>query len=347
MVLIYMVVGFSGLFFGVYTAHRAQLSATATSFYGADARALMVSYQETSAEIETDLFVEFARACGDVTIFNGSIKSQGNIWHGIYSSKPDFTMPITSGRGFTAADFMNRSTFAVVIGSNQGQVDLKKQNGFGFEKKDGQFYFQGYQVIGELIVSTKNIASAGVIRIMGEGYVCQTGIFVLDAGDAAHTDRRFGELADYLKAHGLSVEECELPKTSESISKFFGVKTLNLLMIGFCVIAVVISTVPITAIWAQRRFREIAVRRLIGANVFDIFFRIGLRLFLMYNLGFFAAYGVGKAFETASSRIRLPGLLSESMLIAYFSALAVSILTALVPMIRCIAIEPGDALRKD
>ena len=345
LVLIYMVVGFSGLFFGVYTANRVQLAATATALYGADARAVMVSYEQTAAEIDAGLFVDFARSCGDVTIFNGSIKSQGNVWHGIYSSKPDFTMPVTSGRGFTVADFVNLSTVAVVIGSNQMSMDRFK-NDPTFEAKDGQLFFKGYQVIGELIVSTKNISSNGVIRIMSEGYTCLTGIFVLDAGDAATTDNRFSELMSYLTDHGLSVEESELPQTTESISKFFGVKTLNLLMIGFCIFAVVISTVPITAMWAQRRFREIAVRRLIGANVFDIFLRIGLRFFLLYNLGFFAAYGIGKALETASSRIQLPGLLSESMLIAYFSALVVSVLTALVPMIRCMTIEPGDALRK-
>ncbi|HNX15593.1 MAG TPA: hypothetical protein PK854_08745 [Oscillospiraceae bacterium] len=346
LVLIYMVVGFSGLFFGVYTAHRAQLAATATAFYGADARALMVSYKISPDEIDSKLFIEFARSCGDITIFNGSIKSQGNVWHGIYSSKPDFIMSVTSGRRFTATDFANLSTVAVVIGSNQMSMDSFK-NDPNFEKKEGQLYFKGYQVIGELIVNTKNISSSGVIRIMSEGYTCQTGIFVLDAGDALNTNKRFDELMDYLKDHELSVEECELPQTTESISKFFGVKTLNLLMIGFCIFAVIISTVPITAMWAQRRFREIAVRRLIGANVFGIFLGIGLRLFLLYNLGFFAAYGIEKALETASSRIQLPGLLSESMLIAYFSALGVSILTALIPMIRCMAIEPGDALRKD
>ena len=108
----------------------------------------------------------------------------------------------------------------------------------------------------------------------------------------------------------------------------------------------VLSTVPLTLFWAQRRRKRVAVQRMLGFSTSFTLWRMFLRLMILFHLGFLLSYGV-YAVIAEIGYLNLKSFFSAEMAVAYLGALIFNILIAIVPFVQTMRVEPGDALRRE
>jgi len=354
LVLIFAFVSVAAVFGGRYAAERLALTASETAFYSKDAQAfyaLIQSADGNDTHVDFQTLIDFANQKGNVTVFAGAVSASFST--GVYSSDPDYQNAVKTGRGFTHDDFACGNNVALFI--NRGKSLMKN---YAVIEEGGKEYVDSLNpvfdlapenalLVGELDrdnfggsaeLVVYNLNSASAVNVI-------TPVFVLDGGPAKRTQELFAELRELLETQGFTVTPFELPPAGLDITRFFKMDILNILVIAFAVLSAVVATAPITMLWAKKRFSDIAVRRLLGFGGDRIFWQLILRFLMMFNLGFLGAYGVMYIFKLTAG-FELPGLFSGAVLIAYAAALAFNLLTALVPVIKCMRIEPGDALRR-
>ena len=355
LVLIFAFVSVAAVFGGRYAVERLALTASETAFYSKDAQAFSALIRATEGGNDTHVdfqtLINFANQKGNVTVFAGAVSA--SLTTGVYSSDPDYQNAVKTGRGFTHADFafgnnvalfINRGkslmkNYAVIEEGGKEYVDCLSQT-FDLAPENalliGELDRDNFGGSAELVVYNLNSISALNVKAV---------VFVLDGGSAKRTQELFAELRERLEAQGFTVTLFELPPAGLDITRFFKMDILNILVIAFAVLAAVVATAPITMLWAKKRFSDVAVRRLLGFNGGIIFRQLILRFLIMFHLGFLGAYGVMYILKLTVG-FELPGLFSVEVLIAYAAALVFNLLTALVPVIKCMRIEPGDALRR-
>ena len=354
LVLIFAFVSVAAVFGGRYAVERLALTASETAFYSKDAQAFSALLQMpggNDVHVDFQTLIDFADEEGDVTIFAGAVSA--SLTTGVYSSNPDYQNKVKTGRGFTHEDFAFNNNVALFINR-----DKSLMKNFAVVEEGGKQYLDSLNPVfdlapenalligeldrdnfggsAELVVYNLNSISALNVKAV---------VFVLDGGSAKRTQELFAELSVLLEAQGFVVTPFELPPAGLDITRFFKMDILNILVIAFAVLSAVVATAPITMLWAKKRFSDVAVRRLLGFGGGRIFWQLILRFLMMFNLGFLGAYGVMYILKLTAG-FELPRLFTKEVLLAYAAALVFNLLTALVPVIKCMRIEPGDALRR-
>ncbi len=355
LVLIFAFVSVAAVFGGRYAAERLALTASETAFYSKDAQAFSALIRAAEGGNDTHVgfktLIDFADEKGNVTVFAGAVSA--SLTAGVYSSDPDYQNKVKTGRGFTHDDFVFQNDVALFVNR-----DKSLMKSFAVVEENGKQYVDSLNpvfdmapenalLIGELDRDNFGGSAELVVYNLNSGSAANviTTVFVLDGGSAKRTQTLFSELKGMLEARGFAVTPFELPPAGLDITRFFKMDILNIMVIAFAVISAVVATAPITMLWAKKRFSDIAVRRLLGFGGGLIFRQLLLRFLIMFHLGFLGAYGVMYVLKLTAG-FELPSLFSGAVLLAYAAALAFNLLTALVPVIKCMCIEPGDALRR-
>ena len=154
------------------------------------------------------------------------------------------------------------------------------------------------------------------------------------------------ELKQLLEDTGAAVTISEIPKSEMSVSEFFNLNFLNIIMLVFGAFTIVLATVPLTLMWSQKRRKSVAVQRMLGfSSTFTLWLMFG-RLVVLFHFGFLLSYGV-YAIITKIGYLNLKPFFSAEMAVAYLGALVFNILIAIVPFAQTMRVEPGDALRRE
>lgn len=347
LICIYMLISVCGFFFGIYAQQRAELASVSTLFYSENAKALAIALNMPAAEIPVNLFIDYADEKGDLSVYNGTLTNTVLV-NGFYSTIKNVQIPVTQGVGFRYENFnIGEKTAVAVIKKKIFQSVPDKTFLFqGTVKKGDDYYFEDYKIIGWYSVDSANLPSSKLVVSMDSQFKYRSSFFIIESTSVSRTRECFEELCDLLNESGYSYEAIDLPPNSLDIPRFFGVSILDMAVILFTVLTVVVATIPSTTIWVEKRFNEIAIKRLFGVSVTAILLSVYFRFFVMYNAGFFIVFAGGKILELLDVGLTMPKLFSNEILYAYLAAFAVNTVTALIPMHKCVKIEPGDALRK-
>jgi len=169
---------------------------------------------------------------------------------------------------------------------------------------------------------------------------------IVDFSDASRSEHLKQVFTVFLESKGAKVVELEVPESAFTVTGFFNMDLLNLIMLIFACFCVVLSTVPLTLLWAQRRKKRVAVQRMLGFSTSFTLWQMFGRLMILFHLGFLLSYGV--YFIIAKfGYLNLKSFFSTEMLVAYSGALVFNILIAIVPFVQTMRVEPGDALRRE
>lgn len=349
---IFAVTGLAGIFWGVYTQERAAAAKKNTCFYHDYACAFFVESTGTdfTRTIPVDALMDWADRQGNVTLLVGGFDG---MTLGVYSSDPAFSLPADTGRGLSFADFQSGTAVAMI--------------GNPTDDSDGFLRVVASQSVKTLPVALnsrfENVPRAeivGTISPIGNDWqsysivnlACMTGFlesncFVLDAGSAGRSETLVREAIGLLQDRGYTVCRYELPSQGLDLTRFFRLKSFNLIVLLFTVLCAVMATVPITLLWIRKRFRDLAVKRLLGFGTAVVVWEILLRFLLLFHIGFVLSYAlVGLLSLTGALPFAVPLPWSREILIAYCLSLGFNLLTAAVPIVQSLHIEPGDALRR-
>jgi len=221
-------------------------------------------------------------------------------------------------------------------------------------REDGTDYFinkttgQKWEAIGAVgypVVSDINMIRMFNMDTFG-AYVSQLNPFIVDFVGEGRKEELKSKLTAILTASGATVVELEVPESVFTVSGFFNMELLNLIMLIFACFCVVLSTVPLTLFWAERRKKRVAVQRMLGFSSSFTLRMMFLRLMILFHLGFLISYGVYVIIAKVGY-LNLKSFFSPEMLVAYLGALVFNTLIAIVPFVQTMRVEPGDALRRE
>ncbi len=350
LILLFMLIGIGTIFFGSYMVKQYQFNRASRGFYSENAFGI---YAKSPSDEPIDISEAFRRLIlshEDVTVnryFNISNVKLTTVFHG-----NSFTPDIIKGRYFTEEDFFCGKKLCV-IGKNFSTQTSSDGGDLIIENGREYYVYEGvkYEVIGTIGFDLQSAIINRSVIFNGDAQkteMTQSGgsAFIVDAPTKRQAEQLKIDMVEMIENCGGEAVLVEIPTPSMSVSDFFNMDLLNLIMVIFGAFAVVLATVPLTLIWAQRRKKAVAVKRLLGYGGGLIAIQMFLRLFALFNIGFlmsFIAYNV-------IARIWYLGMrsfFSPEMAVAYSGALVFNILIAIVPFVQTMRVEPGDALRRE
>ncbi len=352
LVFLFLMIGIGTIFFGDYAVRQYRFSEASRGYYSENAFGL---YAHTDQKGQTlDCFEIVCRVVSEndgvsVSRYLGGTSSVTRL--GTVFSQCPYEPRIIEGRYFTAADFYSGRRLCVLGKDFKPAISAENEQ---LVTEDGVTYFitsgVRYEVIGTMGYDLNSAANYSAILNLDALSVTlsYTGsrAFVIDAADQKTADRVQTQLCEWFAAHGATAAVVEIPKDSMSVSEFFNMDLLNLIMLLFGAFAVVLSTVPLTLMWAQRRKKRAAVQRLLGFSGSFVLGQMLGRLLVLFHIGFLLSFGVYNLIARLWY-LGVKSFFSPEMGIAYLGALVFNLLIAVVPFVQTMRVDPGDALRRE
>ncbi|HNX13982.1 MAG TPA: hypothetical protein PK854_06075 [Oscillospiraceae bacterium] len=346
LVSIFMLIGIGCIFFGDYAVRSYEFEQASRGYYSENAFG-MQARSSTKADIDvTELLKKYINEHKDVVIYRytkASLSSVGLIFSG-YSYLP----PILEGRFFEASDFFSGKALCVV------GKDFTPNSAETIETENGKEYLVSggirYEIIGKMGYEIKSPANrSSIMNLDAQAIILpyyHSDSFVVDTADKKAAEASRTELKQFLAEVGAAVTISEIPKSEMSVSEFFNMSFLNVIMLVFGAFTIVLATVPLTLMWSQKRRRAVAVQRMLGFSTSFTLWRMFGRLMILFHLGFLLSYGV-YFIIVKFGYLNLKSFFSLEMAVAYLGALVFNILIAIVPFVQTMRVEPGDALRRE
>ena len=350
LILLFMLIGIGTIFFGTYMIRQYQFNRASRGYYSENAFGIYAKSPTDEPIDISEAFREFILSREDVTVnryFDIMNVKLTTVFHG-----STFLPDIVEGRYFTEADFFCGKRLCVV-GKNCSQGTSSAGGNLITENGKEYFVFEGvqYEVIGTIGFALQSAIINRSVILNGDSQKIEMtknggSAFIIDAPTKRQSDHLKNEMSMFIENNGGEAVLVEIPTPSMSVSDFFNMNLLNLIMMIFGAFAVVLATVPLTLIWAQRRKKAVAVKRLLGYGGGFIAAQMFLRLFALFNIGFLLSFII----YNVIARIWYLGMksfFSPEMAVAYLGALVFNILIAIVPFAQTMRVEPGDALRRE
>ena len=354
LVIIFAAIGVGTIFFGSYAVEKYEMNKAEQGLFSPNVFVLAMRGIDENINFMqkvdiTQQLMDFIQTEGDVVVYQRLI-GVSIPWYSVaFSGQLPTSLRMTYGRYFKESDFGN-GYYRCVMGRNL-LLNITRQNGVDYYTDD--VTHQKWEVIGAVGYPVMcDINETVLYNMDGYGaYISQTEPFIIDfVGDGKNDQSRKEELKEkfsaILTAQGVSVVELEVPDSVFTVSGFFNMELLNLIMLIFACFCVVLSTVPLTLFWAERRRKRVAVQRMLGFSTSFTLWRMFGRLMILFHLGFLLSYGV--YFIIAKiGYLNLKSFFSPEMAVAYLGALVFNILIAIMPFVQTMRVEPGDALRRE
>jgi len=342
---IFCIIGAASLLLFDHLETQAAFSAASRGFYSANAVCFDLYGDDSQTEYRdcSQEFFDFLKGdeIKDLIIWIYDFKEPNT--YGTYFSDKSYALPVVYGRYFEAGDFFCGKNLALNA-DNWGNGTELDATTLYLRKSTGVLYKNigavQYPTMSELDITV--IVNIDSLIFTTAGGMCG----VLDGPNKASVKRNMALLTEFFEQYGMRVVETSTPIPSFTVSDFLGVETLNLVMYLFGIYTVVLSTAPLTLYWVTRRRRAAAVKRMLGFSTSLIVLQMYGRMAVIFNIGFIAG-------AAGMSVIKVMGLTATTDISAgklagaYALTLVFSILVSLVPLVKTMQTEPGDALRKD
>jgi len=346
LVVMFMLIGVGCIFFGDYVVQSYEFEQASRGYYSKNAFGMQARSSAKTDLDATALLKGYIEEHDEVVIYRytkASLKSVGLIFSG-YSYLP----PMLDGRFFEPSDFFGKKALCVIgkeFTPNSAET-IVKENGKEYLVSGGIRYevigTMGYEV--ESPANRSSIVNLDAQAIMLPYYYSDS--FVVDAANQKSAQACRKELKQLLEDAGAVVTISEIPKSEMSVSEFFNMNFLNVIMLVFGAFTIVLATVPLTLMWSQKRRKAVAVQRMLGFSSSFTLRMMFLRLIILFHLGFLISYGVYVIIAKVGY-LNLKSFFSPEMLVAYLGALVFNTLIAIVPFVQTMRVEPGDALRRE
>lgn len=343
LLLIFVFVSWVAIFLGAYTVGQYNLQRSSYAFYSPDALAFRASGVEDLLNKLKAYMLDFQQTEPKKSLT--LLRKETNLVYLAYTKGETTTVPTFTGRYLTYPDFFDGQNYAVVGADFTASTDVSVKTQKGITTLS--YRNVDYKVIGRMQQPYTSIAnSSACLSLFSDVKYSPIYPFIVDSLDKKTIEKAYADIEALVTQAGGKFSPVELPPSSTSITQFFRVELLNFIVILFAVFAVVLSTVPITLYWAKRRKKDVAVKRFLGFGGGLITFNVYCRFLIIFNIAFFAGYGSSWILYWMQI-IEPPSLLSSEVMTAYLFALAFNLVTATVPLVKLMQIEPGDALRRD
>ncbi len=353
LVVIFAAIGVGTIFFGSYAVEKYEMNKAEQGLFSPNVFVLAMRGVDENLNFTqkvdiTKQVMDFIRTEGDVVVYQRLIS--GSIpWYSVaFGGQLPTSLRVTYGRYFEESDF-GKGYYKCVVGKSL-LLNITRQDGVDYFSLGTDRKWEVVGAVGYPVVS--DINKTVLYNMDGYGaYISQSEPFIIDfVGDGKNDQSRKEELKEkfsaILTAQGVSVVELEVPDSVFTVSGFFNMELLNLIMLIFACFCVVLSTVPLTMFWAERRRKRVAVQRMLGFSTSFTLWRMFGRLMILFHLGFLISYGVYFIIAKVGY-LNLKSFFSPEMLVAYLGALVFNILIAIVPFVQTMRVEPGDALRRE
>ncbi len=349
LVVIFAAIGVGTIFFGSYAVEKYEINKAARGIFSPNVLVLGVrgidgNFDDTNVVDLTKEVMDFINTEGDVAVYQWLLSGKQLPSFAIaFKGDVPTNARIVYGRYFVESDFLGDNA-ACVLGQGVYFGNISTRDGMNYYSASSKTY-EAVGAIGYPIIS-----SANNIKLYGlNAYGAQLNEllpFFVDFTDESRTDALKEKFTALLTAHHVKVVEMEVPSSDFTVSGFFNMELLNLIMLIFACFCVVLSTVPLTLFWAERRKKRVAVQRMLGFSSAFTLWRMFGRLMILFHLGFLLSYGV-YAVIAEIGYLNLKSFFSAEMAVAYLGALVFNILIAIVPFAQTMRVEPGDALRRE
>ena len=286
----------------------------------------------------------------DITLLHAKMSSfMSGGWdsfYGVYATGRITQPPLISGDYFDS-EMLKADENICVCGCNAS-------GNIGAVAKDGSYYVTdsisgvSYRVIGNVGVPWADVKLNWVILVNLTSVSITPADYlpyIIDGKNAAEVSACYEAVKAYFESNGCTVTRTDLPISSFTLAEFLDMSTVNIIMYAFAAFTTVLATVPLTVRWAQKRRSSVAVKRMLGVGSAVICRETLGRLALLFHIGFII--GV-----LAFAALKLSGVVADEPVIpvivaAYVICLAFNLLVCAVPLSVLLAVEPGDALRKE
>jgi len=340
LVIVFAAIGVGAIFFASYTVERYELQKADAGLFSPNVIVFGMRNLDEETDITADLLALMKKE-GNVAVYQPFVN---NIYSVAFDGEVPVIPRITYGRYFEGGDFKN-DTAVCVVGRNY-YVNVRRINGIDyFPGIDGSSQYQAIGAIGYNFVSNLNT----IMLFDMDGFGAKaSNIFpiIVDFSDVSRSEHLRQVFTAFLESKGADVVELEVPESAFTVTGFFNMDLLNLIMLIFACFCVILSTVPLTLLWAQKRKKRVAVQRMLGFSASFTLWRMFGRLMILFHLGFLISYGVYYIIAQFGY-LNLKSFFSMEMLVAYLGALVFNILIAIVPFVQTMRVEPGDALRRE
>ena len=346
--MIFAAIGVGAIFFGSYAVEKYEMNKAEQGLFSPNVFVLAMRGIDENLDFTqkvdvTQQVMDFIKTEGNVVVYQRLIGLEKPWYSVAFSGQLPTSIRVTYGRYFEESDF-GAGKYCCVIGNNL-LLNTTRQDGVDYFSLGTDRKWELVGAIGYPVIS--DINNTILYNMDGYGaYVSQTEPFIIDFTGEGRKEELKEKFSAILTAEGVTVVELEVPDSVFTVSGFFNMELLNLIMLIFACFCVVLATVPLTLFWAERRRKRVAVQRMLGFSTSFTLWRMFGRLMILFHLGFLLSYGV--YFIIAKfGYLNLKSFFSTEMLVAYLGALIFNILIAIVPFVQTMRVEPGDALRRE
>ncbi|HNX13416.1 MAG TPA: hypothetical protein PK854_00615 [Oscillospiraceae bacterium] len=341
LVIIFAAIGVGTIFFGSYAVEKYEMNQAEQGLFSQNV--FVMAMRDVTGKIDiTQQVMSFVKTEGDVIIYQRAPLRDYAV---AFSGQIPASIRVTYGRYFDEFDFGIGKHYSV-FGKSVYMSSVVREDGVDYyiDKTTGQKW-EAIGAVGYPVVSDVNMIRMFNMDAYG-AYVSQLNPFIVDYVGENRKEELKAELSAIITSTGATVVELEVPSSAFTVSGFFNMELLNLIMLIFACFCVVLSTVPLTLFWAERRRKRVAVQRMLGFSTSFTLWRMFGRLMILFHLGFLLSYGVYFIIAKVGY-LNLKSFFSPEMLVAYLGALVFNILIAVVPFVQTMRVEPGDALRRE
>ncbi len=349
LVVIFAAIGVGTIFFGSYAVEKYEINKAAQGIFSPNVLVLGVrgidgNFDYTNEIDLTDEVMNFINTEGDVAVYQWLISSKQMPSFTIaFSGNVPVNAQMVYGRYFKESDFLGDHA-TCVLGKGIYFGNISTRDGVNYYSASSKTY-EAIGAIGYPIIGSANFVSLYSLNAYG-ARLDELLPFFIDFTDESRTEELKEKFTALLTAYDVNVVEMEVPSSDFTVSGFFNLDLLNIIMLIFACMCVVLSTVPLTLFWAERRRKRVAVQRMLGFSTSFTLWQMFGRLMILFHLGFLISYGV--YFIIAQfGYLNLKSFFSMEMLVAYLGSLVFNILIAIVPFVQTMRVEPGDALRRE
>lgn len=338
LLLIFMFISVVALYLGVYSVSMYNMKKASYGLYTPNAMAFKVRDLDNAP----DIILEYIK-----TVDNVAFMQKGfNELMLAYTDGGYSIPPVIDGRFITQEDISSEAKVAVLgvdFGvNNSGKIQVYRKDGLPVLSYGGV----EYEIIGTVAFGYPSPVNTSFYRSFTPQSISTGGAYIIDSPDKKIIKNTYSVIKTMVEQNGGKFVEIDLPQSQVNITQFFQVDLLNLVMMAFAIFTTILATVPITLYWSNRRHKDMAVKRFLGFSTGRIVWQIYRRFLILLLLGFLLGYG--SFWILVPLKIMIPpSLFSLQTGVAFLLALLFNVLTALVPVVESMRIDPGDVLRRD
>ena len=283
-VLMYMEFTFIGVFLLIMLCYHFNLKSQtffSRNLFTENAACIQVTGKVSEDDI-VDLQIERWEDYNRVCIYKRIVEEENEIIRGIYDADQviDYTPYVKQGKFFSDQDFINRERVAVVGSDIENQLI----------ERDGRRYYGYNQELYEVIgIFQKNDTVLDKTIFLNLTYLLEkennSGVYYLDAKNKNDVEESIQTL------YRDTQSQCSMDRINYEFDTSYGLDSESDTLFGCSILASVLQLFLITIFFINRQNYQIAVKRFVGMNKWELFSEYSRKIMIVLIFSLFTIAG--------------------------------------------------------